>query len=66
MEKIDKWVKWARDQRDQYKNQLANAKAGKFRTSEDNGSGKWKDTTHEHIAYLASAIASLDEIIGET
>jgi hypothetical protein len=65
MAKIDKWVHWACEERDWYRKQLANAKARKFRTSEDDGLGNWKDTTAEHIARLESVIASLDEMIGE-
>jgi hypothetical protein len=56
---------WARRERDLYRKQLADARAGKFRISEDDGSGNWKDTTQEHIARLAAAIASLDEILAE-
>jgi len=65
MEKVDKWVEWARVQRDQLQRQLDDAQAGNFRVAEKDGVGKWNDVTNEHIARLASAIRSLNEILGE-
>ena len=59
----DKWIKWAKDERERHKGLLALAETGKFRTSEVDGSGHWKDSTHEHIARLKSVIASLNELI---
>ena len=61
----DKWIKWARDQRAEYERLLAQAEAGKFKTLEDDGSGLLKDSTPEHIARITSAIASLNELIGD-
>jgi hypothetical protein len=48
----DKWIKWAKGERERYKEMLARAETGKFRTSAVDGSGHWKDNTHEHIAAL--------------
>jgi hypothetical protein len=62
----EKWIEWARDQREQYKKWLALAESGRFKTSEIEGSGIWKDNTHEYIARLTEAIASLDDLIGDT
>lgn len=61
----EKWLKWARDQREEYKRLLAQAESGKWKTSKVDGSGHWKDNTHEHIAQIRSAIASLNELIGD-
>jgi hypothetical protein len=61
----DKWLKWARDERERYKKLLERAQSGKFRTSEIDGSGVSKDNTHEHIAHLKSAIDALNELIGD-
>jgi predicted PurR-regulated permease PerM len=66
LEKIDKWVQWARDQRGQSQRQLADAEAERFRIAEKDDAGKWKDAAREHIARLTSAIASLNEIIGDS
>jgi len=59
----EKWIRWARSQRAEYERLLALAVSGKFKTSEVDGSGHWKDNTHEHIARIKSAIASLNELI---
>lgn len=61
----EKWVKWARDQRDEYERLLALAETGKFRTSEVDSAGRWKDNTRDHIARIKSAIASLNELLGD-
>jgi hypothetical protein len=61
----DKWIKWARDQRDEYKRLLALAETGKFRTSEVDGSGHWKDNTHEHIARIKATIEALNKLIDD-
>jgi hypothetical protein len=60
----EQWVKWARDQRVQYKKWIALAESGRFKTQEMDASGILKDNTHEYIARLKAAIASLDELIG--
>jgi hypothetical protein len=59
----DAWTKWARDQREQHEQWLALAESGKFRTSEIDASGQWKDSTQGHIARLKAAIASLDKLM---
>ena len=64
MSDTEKWIKWARDQRAEYERLLALAETGKFKTSEVDGSGLWKDNTQEHVARIKSAIASLNELIG--
>jgi hypothetical protein len=62
----EKWIEWARDQREQYKKWLARAESGLFKTSErEEDAGILKDTTHEYIARLKATIASLDELIGD-
>ena len=60
----DKWIEWARAERERYRRYLALAKAGKFRTSEVDDSGQWKDSTADYIRHLTAAIASLDQVIG--
>lgn len=62
---LDRWIEWARDERERYKRLLALAEFGKFKTSEVDGSGHWKDNTHEHIARIKTAIASLNELIDD-
>jgi hypothetical protein len=62
----EKWIKWARDQREQYKKYLALAESGRFKTQERNdGSGILTDNTPEYIARLKATIASLDDLIGD-
>jgi hypothetical protein len=61
----EKWIEWARDQREQYKKFLARAESGKFKTSEIEGQGIVRDTTYEYIAHLKTTIASLSELIGD-
>jgi hypothetical protein len=62
---FDKWLKWARDERERYKSMLERAEAGCFKISEMDGYGTWKDNTHQHIVAHKSAIASLNDLIGD-
>jgi hypothetical protein len=61
----DKWIKWAKDERERHKKLLALAESGKFKTSTVDGSGHWKDNTFEQIAILKSVIATMTKLIGD-